>query len=234
MEIDDSLYHKIMVKDKYVQQLVKTKSMQRLKKIKQQGNTYILIKGAIHNRYEHSLGVYHIMQEMLEYLTFNSQLRLSKFEIHVALVSSILHDIGHGPFSHCFELKTLIDHEQWTEKFIKSDKEIQEILSKESGLSDAIISVIKREGTYKIIEELLFSELGADKLDYINRDLYYSREPIKGFNQTKIIQNTLITKDKLVYDHQALAEIENFFIIKKHLFNNTFFHPFVLGKDILL
>ncbi len=231
MEMYDPLYLKININESIVQELIETKMFKRLRKIKQQGNTFFLISSAVHNRYEHSIGVYRIMCDLLESL--KSQLNFSEFEVKVAKVSALLHDIGHGPFSHCFEEITLVNHEKWTELFIL-DNEIRSILEKEPDLLYAVLSVIKKDKKFPLIEELIHAEIGADKLDYITRDLYYSGFNEFTFNSKRIIDNMLIYRNKLIYNYNALNEINNFYVIKRYLYDNSFYHPFTLGKDLLL
>lgn len=234
MEFKDPIYNVVNIEDEIVEELLKTKSLKRLKNIKQQGNTYLLFDGCIHNRFEHSIGVYKIMCKILNYLSVSKQINFTDFELKVSKVSAILHDVGHGPFSHCFEDITLTSHKKWTELFIKEDRQIRSILKKEPGLFEAVLNVLMKKGEFPIIQELLFSELGADKLDYMKRDLYYSGFSDLSFDLEKIVENMIIYRDKVNFNYESLNEINNFFKIKKFLFENTFYHPFVLGKDILL
>lgn len=152
----------------------------------------------------------------------------------IALVSALLHDIGHGPFSHCFETVTGIHHERWTTRIVKECEEIHSILGRTPGLTEAVLAVMERTGEHGLIEELLFSQIGADKLDYQLRDLHYSGlTEVKPFNLNNLIDALRIHDDRLVIAPDALQEIEQYVVIKRTLFEQRFSHPDVIGKDVL-
>lgn len=234
MILNDPIHKKIILADDIVYDLVQTRAFQRLKELKQQGNTYFLLPNTLHNRLSHSLGVYENMRKMVDELVINKGLSLTEYEVNIALVSALLHDIGHGPYSHCFENISDIHHEKWTVRIIKENAEISTILLRTPGLLDAVISVMERKGEYAVIEELLFSHLGADKLDYHLRDLLYSGISQEAYNLNTLIRGLHIHEGKLAIDSDTIQEIEKFVVIKRKLFEQGFNHPDIIGKDVLL
>ncbi|RAV11117.1 hypothetical protein DQG23_36735 [Paenibacillus contaminans] len=229
----DPVHENIIITDNVINDLIQASAFQRLKGLKQQGNTYFLLSNTTHNRYSHSLGVYENMRKMINQLTKNDML-FTDNEIEIALISALMHDIGHGPYSHCFEHITDIHHEKWTVRIIRENAEISSILSGSTGLLEAVIAVIERTGEYPLIEELLFSQIGADKLDYHLRDLYFSEISQEPYSLEGLIGGLHFHSGKLVLDSNAIQEVEKFILIKRKLFEQGFNHPDVIGKDVLL
>lgn len=234
MILNDPIHGNIVFVDDIIVGLVQTRAFQRLKQLKQQGNTYFLLPSATHNRLSHSLGVYENMRKIIDELILKKGVSLTDYEIRIALVSALLHDIGHGPFSHCFENITGIHHEKWTIRIIKENAEVSATLLKIPGLLEAVVSVMERRGEYALIEELLFSQLGADKLDYHLRDLFYSGISQEAYDLRGVIKGLQMHAGTLVINADVIEEVEKYMIIKRRLFEQGFNHPDVIGKDALL
>jgi HD superfamily phosphohydrolase len=162
--------------------LIDTEVVQRLRRIKQLANAYRVYPGACHTRFEHSLGVMHIATRMAE------QLELSREEIEIIRYASLLHDIGHGPFSHAFESvlssanePEKISHEDITYKIIKTDEKIREILG------DKIDDVLSLFSTATVSREIISGNIDADRLDYLRRDSYYTGVAYGEFDIERIL-----------------------------------------------
>jgi HD superfamily phosphohydrolase len=233
MIFPDVIHQEIWMDEDYLD-LVRTQSFQRLLGLKQQGNTYFRFPRATHNRFQHSIGVYENMKRMLHHLTFNRNMPFTTYELKLASMSALLHDIGHGPFSHCFEYISGIHHEMWTKRIIEEDEEISHILSRTPNLLSDVVSIISKSGEYELIENLLSSELGADRLDYQLRDLFYSELNAEPFDLTAIINEMDVFKNKLVINMEAISGIERLIHTKRELFEQGFNHPSVIGKDVLM
>lgn len=229
MIFTDCIHVEIEIKDSFYIKLINSKVLQRLKNIKQQGHTYLLNKNAIHNRFDHTLGVFAITNLI-------SDLKgIVGFEKKIALTTALLHDIGHGPYSYTFENVTNIHHEKWSELLIKNDLEIKSILNLENGLMESVLNVLRREGDSPQIEQILFSELGADKLDYIQRDYYYNfnNNPLKD-DIFSIITNTNYNNKSVVVNEDILGIVQKIYKMKERLFLSSFGHEYVLGIDLML
>lgn len=174
------------------------------------------------------------MTKIICHLERTQQYTFTAHERNVALSSALLHDVGHGPFSHCFEQITGIHHEQWSIRMIIEDPDIIRILDHESILSADVASVLERQGRFPVIETLLFSPVGADKLDYHNRDLFFSNLRMDVVNLELLISGFLLRDGKLVLLEDRLSEVEKFLQIRSELFAEVFGHPIVIGYDLLL
>ncbi|WP_422659657.1 HD domain-containing protein [Paenibacillus sp. EC2-1] len=230
----DVIHGTINIFDEDIYGLILTKPFQRLKQLKQQGNTFYKLNGAVHDRYYHSLGVYENMRKLIKNLKSNDAIDITLYEEKAALVSALLHDLGHGPFSHCFENITGIYHEKWSLKIVEECSDIKNILQRTPGLIDDVLSIIARTDSKPLIQELLFSQIGVDKLDYHLRDLYYSGINCESYNLNKLINGLRTHNDLLVITPEIIQEVEKLVTIKRRLFEEGFGHPDVMGKDVLL
>ncbi len=126
----DPVHGFVYVYEPLILELIDSKEMQRLRRIKQLGLSYLTYHGAEHSRFSHSLGTYEVMRRILEGLDKKGQLFLSQREQLLALVSALLHDLGHSPFSHSLEGVLPLRHEEWTNKIILGDTQVNKVLSK--------------------------------------------------------------------------------------------------------
>ncbi|WP_456278800.1 HD domain-containing protein [Bacillus sp. AK128] len=234
MIIKDNLYGDIEIVDLDIIDIINTKIFSRLKLIKQQGNTFFLLPESTHTRFEHSLGLYHLTNLALDKMIDENKLSLSIYEQKLARFVAILHDIGHGPFSHCFKGITGQDHGDWTVKIVKESRELDLILRRTPKLFEDIISVLQRDGKFALIEEILFGSISLDQLDFWNRDLYYSRIDLKPLNLDSLLSCFIIKDNKVCITNNGIQQIEQMIRIKNALYHKGFGHPFIIGKDILL
>ena len=125
----DPVHRYVHVRDKIIWDLIGTKEFQRLRRIKQLGTTYLTFHGAEHSRFNHSLGVYEIVRRIVDDV-FRERPEWKESERILSLCAALLHDLGHGPFSHSFEKVYHLDHEQFTKKIILGDTEVNSVLAK--------------------------------------------------------------------------------------------------------
>ncbi|WJH33691.1 HD domain-containing protein [Paenibacillus sp. CC-CFT747] len=234
MIFSDPIHGPIEVEDQDMQDMIETKAFQRLKGLKQQGNTYYLLPEASQTRYSHSLGVYANSAAILERLASGNDIRISDYERKLAGMAALLHDIGHGPYSHCFEHMTGRHHEEWSIRIIQEEEEVGGILDRTPGLRSDVVDVISKSGRFHVLEDVIFSQLGADSLDYHKRDHWHSGLKTDSFDLQKLIDHLSYKDHHLVIDRLAIPEIENLLKVRKDLFERGFGHPFVAGKDLLL
>ncbi|NDI35485.1 HD domain-containing protein [Chengkuizengella sediminis] len=234
MQFTDPIYKTIQIEDNDIIDLIQSKAFQRLSSIKQQGNTFFLQEKAVHTRFQHSLGVYELSKQVLSKLMKSNEITLSSYELKVATVSALLHDIGHGPFSHCFQSISGHDHGDLSIRIIEESEDITNILMRTPNLLEDVSHVLKGDGAYKMIEEILFGALSLDQLDFWNRDLYYSRIQIRPFDINRLTDSLRFKEDKLMINVDGVPEIECMISMKKTLYKNGFGHPFVVGKDLIL
>ncbi|SDY86772.1 HD domain-containing protein [Bacillus sp. 166amftsu] len=233
MQITDSIYGRVSIQDRDIIELIKTKAFQRLAHIKQQGHTYYLHPNATHTRIEHSIGVYVLVNKVITHLTTISDIDLTEYEQKVVSIVALLHDIGHGPYSHCFQRISGQDHGDWTIQIIQEDRDVRTILERTPNLLEGVIQALSEENSFPIIDELLFCSLGMDQLDFWNRDLYYSSLQVERIPIEKLISTMRMVNQKLVIEESGVPYIEHLVKVKSALYHNGFGHPFVVGKDLL-
>lgn len=177
----DPLYNYIGVdrgRDQWLLDLIDTREVQRLRRIHQLGVSNFTYPGADHSRFCHTLGVLHLMQQAWRRVeSLEDKGPSVERARHLLLAAAILHDVGHGPFSHLFEPALGIDHEQWSCDIIRSpDTEVGQVLKRHDIPIDDVIALIEKDnrGRPPWQKTLLSSELDVDRLDYLRRDSYFT------------------------------------------------------------
>ena len=169
----DPIYGYIEVEYQFILDLIDSKEVQRLRRIRQLSGVAMVFHTAEHSRFAHSLGAYHMANLILK--NVEGIEALSEYERIVFLCAALLHDIGHGPYSHAFEMVLSTTHEEMTEKIILCPTtEVNQILNRIKGLPEDVASVIGHKGKYPLIESLVSSQLDVDRMDYLSRDAYFT------------------------------------------------------------
>ena len=229
----DSIHSEIILENKLFQELIYAKEMQRLKKIKQLGGAHFIFPSAEHSRYAHSLGVYELSRRILNKL----QISISSIDRNAILSAALLHDLGHGPFSHTLEfLCKDYKHEDQTINIIMSkDTEINKILSKSDKRLPEMISKIIN-GTHEIswYVEIISNQLDADRMDYLTRDSKISGPNYGNVELNRLLNTIMIKNNHLVFHEKSIAAIENFLIGRYHMYEILYMHPKNIGFDYLL
>lgn len=203
--------------------VVQSRPFQRLRRIKQLGFSEMVYPGATHSRLAHSLGVFHTARQLMTVIQrFQTDYRESKAEC--ALAAALVHDVGHGPFSHAFEdfgkrfkLK-LASHEAVSDKLIR-DSEIADILkSLGSGFHDDVANVISAEGPQSVYDAVVSSQFDADRLDYMRRDRLMAGSSHGVIDYDWLISNLQIGKVQFGIDETYAGEIDTFVIGPKAVF----------------
>ena len=169
----DPLYGYIEVDYKLISDLIDSKELQRLRRIRQLSGVSMVFQTAEHSRFTHALGAYHMANLVLR--NVEGIECLSEYERIVFLSAALLHDVGHGPYSHAFENVLSTSHEEMTVKIIlDKNTDVNHILSKYEGLDEDIASVISHSGKYPLIETFVSSQLDVDRMDFLSRDAYFT------------------------------------------------------------
>ncbi|RKD23018.1 hypothetical protein BEP19_12370 [Ammoniphilus oxalaticus] len=225
----DPVHRYVHVRYKVIWDLINSMEFQRLRRIRQLGTTHYTFHGAEHSRLNHSLGVYEVMRRMV------SKLDLSEEEILLCLCSALLHDIGHGPFSHSFEKVFKTDHEQWTQRMIEGDTEVNEILR---GISDdfpkKVSEVIGKTHPNQMIVSLITSQFDADRMDYLLRDAYYTGVNYGTFDMERILRLLRIVDDQVVIKHSGMHAIEDYLVSRYQMYWQVYFHPVTRSAEVIL
>lgn len=232
--IRDAVHKNINISEPVIKKLVECKEFQRLRWISQLGGAQIAFPSATHTRFGHSLGVYHILNRVLNEVTGSEQIsKEAKINIKIA---GLLHDIGHGPFSHSFEKilnlnnpnEQQFTHEQYTCAVIKDNNtEINNILKQFKIDVDAIIGIIKKDyqkyPKYQI--QLVSSQLDCDRIDYLMRDGYFTGVDFGSIDLEWIITSMIIdVKIGLIFSQKSISAIENYLITRFHMYSQVYYH----------
>lgn len=229
----DAVHNYIHVDQPVLLELINSKEMQRLRRIKQLGGTHQVYQSAEHSRFCHSLGVYFIVRKMI----FNSEIGdyINDYDKLTVMCAALLHDLGHGPFSHCFEEAFGYNHEEYTIKIINNDSEVHHILENfEPGFSKKVSSVIAKTHPNKILIQMISSQLDADRMDYLLRDSYFTGTTYGHFDLYRILRVMKVFNNKIVYKASGVQAIENYILARYHMYWQVYYHPTSRSYEQLL
>lgn len=230
----DTLYGNIVVEYQLIWDLIDTREVQRLRRIRQLSGVAMVFHTAEHSRFGHALGVYHIARRMVEEVK-DLQKTLSEYEIIVLLCAALLHDVGHGPFSHAFEHVFKIRHEQITCQMIESPlTQINQVLKKYPGLATDIAGIIRHDGKYPLVESLISSQLDVDRLDYLNRDAQFTGATYGVVDVDRITRILCVREGKICYRAKGVHAIENYLMSRYHMYWQIYYHPKARSYEIIL
>jgi len=191
--------------------------------------------GAEHSRFSHSLGVYEIARRMGEEVA-DIKDALSPRERVVLQLAGLLHDIGHGPYSHSFEEVSGISHESLTCRIIEENTSITKILENAShGLSKEVADVIRHQSRNPLLPALISSQLDADRMDYLLRDTYFTGTSYGLFDLERILR-TLRVHDgqKVVVKQSGMYAVENYIMARYHMYWQVYYHPVCRCHAVML
>lgn len=230
----DPLYGYVRVNDEIIDKLINTVEFQRLRRIKQLCGVSMVFHMADHTRFSHSLGAYELAREVLEKVK-DVDNELSDYEKIVFLCSALLHDIGHGPYSHSFEKIFKIHHEQMTINIILGNTEINSVLKEfNPKLPFDIASVINHEHKFPLIEQLVSSQLDVDRMDYLRRDAYFTGAQFGDIDIEKILRGMLVKDKRIVFKYNSVPNIEDYLMSRYHMYYQVYFHPVSRCFEVML
>jgi len=220
----DPIHGFIRVTSFLIWQLIATNEFQRLRRIKQLGGTHIVYPTAEHSRFSHSLGVYHIAFRMIEELK-KQQVLFTDEEEMLILCAALLHDVGHGPYSHSFESILKIDHEDFTRKILTQDTFVNRLLeSYKIDFSNEVANVIEKTHPNKLIVSLISSQLDADRLDYLLRDSYFTGTPYGEVDLERILRTMRVKNSKIVFKQSGMHALEDYLFSRYQMYWQVYLH----------
>lgn len=230
----DPLYGYIRVKCKLISDLIDSKEMQRLRRIKQLSGVSMVFHIAEHTRFSHSLGSYELARRITEEVN-DVKIRFSEYEKMVFLCAALLHDLGHGPYSHAFENIYKVNHEKMTSKILLSNTEVNKILTDYNpNLAEDVASIIDHGNKFPLIEELITSQLDIDRLDYLKRDAYFTGANYGDIDYTILFRAMAVRGNKIVYKVKSIHTIEDFLMSRYHMYWQVYFHAGARGYEYIL
>ncbi|WP_251943378.1 MULTISPECIES: HD domain-containing protein [Staphylococcus] len=230
----DPIHRYIHVKDQVIWDLIKTKEFQRLRRIKQVGTLYLSFHTAEHSRFGHSLGVYEIVRRLIDD-SFNGRKAWNNDDRPLALCAALLHDLGHGPFSHSFEKIFNTDHEAFTQAIITGPTEVNQVLKRVSeDFPQQVADVINKTHDNKLVISMISSQIDADRMDYLQRDAYFTGVTYGQFDMERILRLMRPTKDEVLIKESGMHAVENFIMSRYQMYWQVYFHPVSRGGEVLL
>ncbi|RED51678.1 HD domain-containing protein [Cohnella lupini] len=231
----DPVHHSVYVQDATIWKLVNTPEFQRLRRIRQLGTSYLTFHGAEHSRFSHSLGVYEITRKIISQFERNRYSDWPQEEKLLSLCASLLHDVGHGPFSHSLEQIFHTDHEQWTCEVILGDTGINRVLREvDPGFPEQVASVIRKKYEKPIVVNLVSSQLDADRMDYLLRDAYFTGVNYGTFDLDRILRVLRPYKGKIVVKESGMHAVEDYLMSRYQMYWQVYFHPVTRSSEIVL
>lgn len=227
--INDPIYGFITIPSRLVFDLMEHRYFQRLRRISQMGLSYIVYPGAHHTRFHHALGAMFLMQKAAQTLK-SKGVSFSEAEEEALYVAILLHDVGHGPFSHAMENSIVenIDHEQISLRFM-------ELLNKEfKGKLSLAIRIFKDEYPRKFLHQLVSGQLDMDRLDYLKRDSFYTGVPDGTVNAQRLIAMLNVRNDSLVVEEKGIYSVENFLVARRLMYWQVYLHKTGIVAEQLL
>ena len=229
----DPVHRYVQVIDQVIWDLIATPEFQRLRRVKQLGTTYLTFHGAEHSRFNHSLGVYEIVRRMINKMENHES--WNKEERLVCLCAALLHDLGHGPFSHSFEKVLTLDHEEFTQRIILEDTNINKILRRiEPEFPEKVARVIAKDYEDQLVVSIISSQIDADRMDYLLRDAYYTGVSYGQFDMERILRVMRPTDNQIVIKSSGMHAVEDYIMSRYQMYWQVYFHPVTRSAEVIL
>lgn len=226
---NDPIYGFITIPNTLIYDLIQHPYFQRLRRISQMGMSYLVYPGAHHTRFHHALGCMHIMQKAVQTLQFKG-VAISEEEENALYIAILLHDIGHGPYSHAMEHSIVeeVHHEELSLLFMEQ-------LNKEfEGKLALAIQIFKGEYHRKFMLQLISSQLDMDRMDYLKRDSFYSGVAEGNINSERLIQMMNVQDDYLVIEEKGIYSVEKFLVARRLMYWQAYLHKTSVVAELIL
>lgn len=227
--INDPVYGFINIPYELLFDIIEHPYFQRLRRIKQLGLTFLVYPGASHTRFQHALGAMHLMTLAIDILKQKGTIITDK-EAEAACAAILLHDIGHGPFSHALENSIIphCSHEQLSKLIMHS------LNNEMGGKLDLAIELFEGNYQKKFLHQLITSQLDVDRLDYLRRDSFFSGVSEGVIGSDRIIKMLEVVDDELVIESKGIYSIEKFLIARRLMYWQVYLHKTVLASELML
>jgi uncharacterized protein len=226
---NDPIYGFITIPNALIFDIIEHKYFQRLRRITQMGLSYLVYPGAHHTRFHHALGCMHLMQSAIRILRFKG-VTISNDEENALLIAILLHDIGHGPFSHAMEhsIVNSVSHEEISLLFM------QKLNTEFNSSLTLAITIFKGEYHRKFMYQLISGQLDMDRADYLKRDSFYTGVAEGNINSERLITMLNVVNDELVIEEKGIFSIEKFLIARRLMYWQVYLHKTSLVAEQLM
>jgi len=227
--LNDPIYGFITIPNERIFQIIEHPYFQRLRRISQMGLSYLVYPGAHHTRFHHALGCVHLMQKAVRILRYKG-VEISEEEEEALLIAILMHDIGHGPFSHAMEHSLVegVDHETISLLFM------EEMNLKFNQSLTLAINIFKGSYHRKFMNQLISSQMDMDRLDYLKRDSFYTGAVEGNINSERLITMLNVVDDELVVEEKGIYSVEKFLIGRRLMYWQVYLHKTSLVAEQLL
>ena len=238
----DPIHGTIIVDNQIILDLIDTPEFQRLRRIKQLGTSSMTFHGAEHSRFGHCLGVYEITRRICNLFQRNYPQQVPQDglwndqERPVALCAALLHDLGHGPYSHTFEHIFHTDHEQITRRIITSEStNINRILRRVGNdFPQKVASVIDHTYQNPQVVQMISSQVDADRMDYLQRDSYYTGTNYGKFDLDRVLHMMRPVKGGIAFEINGMHAVEDYILSRLQMYLQVYFHPVSRSMEVIL
>lgn len=227
--LNDPIYGFITIPNALIYDLIEYSVFQRLRRVSQMGLSHLVYPGAHHTRFHHAIGCMHLMQKAVAVLKFKG-VEISEDEANAVYIAILLHDIGHGPFSHALEqsIVTGVHHEDISLKFM-------EFLNDEfNGQLSLAIQIFKGNYHRNFLYQLISSQLDLDRLDYLKRDSFYTGVAEGNINSERLIVMLNVKDDNLVVEEKGIYSVEKFIVARRLMYWQVYLHKTGLVAEKVL
>ena len=228
--LKDPVHSYIHIHYEVIWNCLDSKEFQRLRRIRQLGGDFQVYPTAEHSRFSHSLGVYEIVRRMVTEVK-SLCVELSEYDKVCVMLAGLLHDVGHGPFSHAFEHITNHSHEEYTAKIILGNTELNAILRNVSEkLPQDIVSIIQHTHENDILNQIVSGQLDADRMDYLLRDSYFTATSYGQFDLERILRTMRVRKTNegrkvIVVKYTGIHSVEDYIMARYQMYWQVYYHP---------
>lgn len=227
--LNDPVYGFISIPDELIFDLIEHRYFQRLRRIKQLGLTHLVYPGALHTRFHHAIGAMHLMQQAIDVLRSKGHI-ITEDEKVATLIAILLHDIGHGPYSHTLEKSVVcgLHHEEISLLFM------QRLNEEFDGRLSMAISVFTDKYEKRFLHRLVSSQLDMDRLDYLKRDSFFTGVSEGVINSDRIIKMLDVVDNELVVEAKGIYSIEKFIVARRLMYWQVYLHKTVISAENML
>ena len=227
--VNDPVYGFIHIPNEFILDLIEHPYFQRLCRISQMGLSYLVYPGARHTRFHHALGCMYLMQQAIQTLRYK-QVEITPEEEEGLYIAILLHDIGHGPFSHAMEHSIVegISHEEISLAFM------EELNRQFEGKLSIAIEIFQKKYHKEFMNQLISSQLDMDRLDYLKRDSFYSGVSEGNINSQRIIAMLTVKDDTLIVEEKGIYSIEQFLVARRLMYWQVYLHKTSIGAEFVL
>ena len=227
--INDPIYGFISIPDEFIFDVIEHPYMQRLRRISQLGLSHLVYPGAVHTRFQHVVGAMHLMGKAINVLK-NKGCEISPDEKRAVLLAILLHDIGHGPFSHAleFDIVKSVTHEDISAYFIQS---LEQAFGSDLNLA---LKIFEDKHEKPFLHQLVSSQLDMDRLDYLNRDSFFSGVSEGIIGSDRLIEMLAVHKGQLVLEEKGIYSVEKFIVARRLMYWQVYLHKTVVAAEYML